>query len=95
MTETDRLEVLLTDDRLPEKERTAFQNMLDLLNGGKIRYLSADQRKWVDDYYKRYEKDAEEGSLNLHSRKLVPQGIVMPKRHYETMDRPTKPPGRG
>ena len=92
-TDQGMLISLLDDDRLEERERDAFSDMLTKLQKGIIETLSIPQRQWVEDYYRKLEKVDEEGSLNLWSNKKVPIGIKTSEHHFESMARPEKPPG--
>lgn len=91
---TTKLQMLLDDSRLPDREETAFKDMLAKLDAGVIKELTPSQTTWVNDMYKRFDKEAEEASLNLFSSGQVPVGFKQPERDYEKMNRPLKPPGR-
>lgn len=93
----EMLEALTDPDvfgKLREVEQRAFTDMLEKLRSGEYTSLTPPQRNWVTRCYKERGFEDEEGALNLHSAGIVPQGIPMPKRHYEKMDRPVLPPHR-
>lgn len=94
-TDATILSALVADDRLTERERPAFENMQENITSGRYDTLTGPQRDWAERRYLELHLDADEASANLHSNKLVPQGIPNPNaRHYEKLDRPMKPPGR-
>lgn len=90
---------LLGDDRLQDRERTAFEDMASQLELGKSARLSKAQFDWVERRFRELELDAG-GSLNLHSEGRVPRGlmpgakpVVFPWEEGGA-GRPLKPPGR-
>ncbi len=82
-----RLARLLADDRLNEREREAFDEMAQ-----RGRILTARQRTWVDDVYRRLELDADEAE-NLWSDGAVPVGRPVDVPEVLRV-LPKRPPGR-
>jgi hypothetical protein len=91
---------LLGDDRLQDKERTAFEDMSSGLELSPKAKLTKAQFDWVERRFRELELDAGE-SLNLHSEGRVPDGrihgvapVVFPWENGGPMSRPLGPPGR-
>ncbi len=93
------LVTLLGDDRLQDKERTAFEDMSSGLQLSPTAKLTRAQFDRVERRFRELELDANE-SLNLHSEGRVPSGrmhgvppVVFPWEK-DPGSKPTKPPGR-
>lgn len=84
----EMLMVLLEEDRLDERERSAFTDMFTKLDTGVYVSLTKPQAMYVDDFYKKFDLASKEGSQNLWSSGKVPVGFKMPKRDFETMAKP-------
>jgi hypothetical protein len=91
---------LLGDDRLQDKERTAFEDMSSGLQLSPKARLSRAQLDWVERRFRDLELDANV-SLNLHSEGRVPEGrihgvppVVFPWEREGGLKRPLDPPGR-
>jgi hypothetical protein len=87
--------VLGVGDRLDEKEREAFTDMLHKIVSNR-RYLSRSQLEWVRGSAARH--DVEEETLNLYSAGKVPQGFER-KEKLLPWEQPgyvkvLRPPGR-
>jgi hypothetical protein len=90
---------LLGDDRLSDRERSAFEDMSSGLSLSPRSSLTKAQHEWVEKRFRQLELDTE--SLNLHSSGLVPEGrvhgVAQVKFPWEVeggMARPLDPPGR-
>lgn len=91
---------LLGDDRLQDKERTAFEDMSSGLQLSPTARLTKPQFDWVERRFRQLELDADV-SLNLHSEGRVPDGrlhgvppVIFPWEKEGGTKRPLAPPGR-
>lgn len=99
--ERSMLAALLADDRLEDKERTAFEDMSSFLNLSPKSKLKRAQYEWAERRFRELELDANV-TLNLHSSGKVPEGrspgiakVTFPwQRPDGTYDLPKKPPHR-
>lgn len=91
---------LLGDDRLQDRERTAFEDMSSGLQLSPKASLTKAQFEWAERRFRELELDANV-SLNLHSEGRAPEGrvhgvapVVFPWEKGGPMLRPLDPPGR-
>lgn len=102
MTDRELLHAILEAPRLTEREREAFQDMLDWLDGPDSPdnvTLSAKQREWASAVALAHGLVTEE-TQNLWSSGKVPRGIQTKKTRGEEKaaavlaNKPLRPPGR-
>lgn len=80
MTDEDRLQALLRDERLNDREREAFEDMLEWVQV-KERPLTPKQHAWVTETMHRLELDAGELSGPTFASGRIPRGrpVEMPE----------------
>jgi len=84
--------VLECGERLGDREKVAFPDMLERMEAGRLQRFSKTQKEWIEGAYVRMELEADEVE-NLFSTGRVPVGAPVAMAPV-LANRPLKPPGR-